>query len=299
RMGQVSLDDRDDVIQGIVIMLRGENPEDVIKGVKEKIDELNNRILPKDVQLKPFIDRTDLVETTVKTVSTNLLEGIILVSLIVFIFLFDWRTTLTVALVIPLSFLFAIIMLKIQGMPANLISMGALDFGLLLEGTLVIVETVYVALEKKSEEYGVERYNKLSKAGIIKKNISRVAPHIFFAQLILIVALFPIFSFQKVEGKMFSPLAYTLGYALLGSLILSLTFVPAMTKLMLNKNIKIINNPIVHYVKKATFWLFNISMKYKRMTLSLFLIILALCVYKMTHYGSEFIPELDEGAVYV
>src|SRR5690625_1043358 len=134
---------------------------------------------------------------------------------------------------------------------------------------------------------------------MIKSSISKVAPSIFFAQLILIVALLPIFLFQKVEGKMFSPLAYTLGYALLGSLILSLTFVPAMSKTLLNKNIKVINNPIVNYVKKATFWLFNISMRYNRMTVRLFLIILGLCVYKMAHYGSEFIPELDEGAVYV
>src|SRR5690625_929862 len=299
RMGQVSLDDRDDVIQGIVIMLRGENPEDVIKGVKQKIDELNNRILPKDVQLKPFIDRTDLVETTVKTVSTNLLEGIVLVSLIVFIFLFDWRTTLTVALVIPLSFLFAIIMLKIQGMPANLISMVALDFGLLLEGTLVIVETVYVALEKKSEEYGVERYNKLSKSGLIKRTISRVAPHIFFAQLILIVALFPIFSFQKVEWKMFSPLAYTLGYALLGSLILSLTFVPAMSKLILDKNIKPKKNPISDWFNRVTYWLYEKTFTYRKITLVAFLIVLVGSGWKMANYGSEFIPELNEGAVYV
>src|SRR5699024_11613904 len=127
-----------------------------------------------------------LVETTVKTVSNNLMEGIILVSLIVFIFLFDWRTTLTVALVIPLSFLFAIIMLRIQGMPANLISMGALDFGLLLEGTLVIVESIYVWLERKYQEVGTDKYNKLAKSGLIKRSVSKVAPSIFFAQLILI-----------------------------------------------------------------------------------------------------------------
>lgn len=299
RMGQVSLDDNDDVIQGIVIMLRGENPEDVIAGVKEKLDELNDRILPDDVQLKPFIDRTDLVETTVKTVSTNLLEGVVLVSLIVFIFLFDWRTTLTVALVIPLSFLFAIIMLKIQGMPANLISMGALDFGLLLEGTLVIVETVYVALEKKSKEYGVERYNKLSKVGLIKKTIGRVAPHIFFAQLILIVALFPIFSFQKVEGKMFSPLAYTLGYALLGSLILSLTFVPAMSKVMLDKNIRAKRNVVSEWCHKVIYSLYATAFRFRRGTILIFGVILTICIVKMANYKNEFIPELNEGAVYV
>ncbi len=299
RLGQVSLDDQDDVIQGIVIMLRGENPEEVIAGVKEKIKELNHRILPHDIQLKPFIDRTDLVQTTVKTVSTNLLEGIILVSLIIFIFLFDWRTTLTVALVIPLSFLFAIIMLKIQKMPANLISMGALDFGLLLEGTLVIVEAVYVALEKKSIAYGRERYNKLSKSGTIKRVISKVAPHIFFAQLILIVALFPIFSFQKVEGKMFSPLAYTLGYALLGSLLLSLTFVPAMSKVMLKKNLKPRKSPISEAFKRGAFWLYEKATARRKLTLIIFSILLLFCGIKMAHYGSEFIPELNEGAIYV
>lgn len=299
RLGQVSLDDEDDVVQGIIVMLRGENPGEVIDRVKAKIDELNDRILPKDVKIKPFLDRTSLVNATVKTVSTNLLEGIVLVSLIVLVFLFDWRTTLTVALVIPLSFLFSITLLRIQDMPANLISMGALDFGLLLEGTLVIVEAVYVKLEQKSTEMGLKRYNKISKAGVIKRSISKVAPHIFFAQLILIVALFPIFSFQKVEGKMFSPLAYTLGYALVGSLILSLTFVPAMCKVMLSRNIRAKKNPIADFFKRNTFWFFQKATAYKKTSLILFLVILAICIFRMMDYGTEFIPQLNEGAVYV
>lgn len=298
RLGQVAFNAKDDVVEGIVIMRRGENPEEVIDALKDKINELNDRILPKDVKLKPILDRTDLIDATVNTVSYNLLEGIILVSVIVFIFLFDWRTTLTVALVIPLSFLFAIIMLRIQGMPANLISMGALDFGLLLEGTLVIVEVVYVRLEQKSVEYGLKRYNKLSKVGIIKRSISTVAPHIFFAQLILIVALIPIFTFQKVEGKMFSPLAYTLGYALLGSLILSLTFVPAMSKVLLHKNMKSVKNPIADFFHDKTYWLFQKASQYRKVTFISFFIILLVCVGKMLNYPTEFIPHLDEGAIY-
>lgn len=142
RLGQVGLNEKDDVVQGIVIMLRGQNPGEVIERLKEKIEELNERILPENVKIVPFMDRTKLVDATVSTVLKNMIEGILLVSLIVFIFLFNWRTTFIVATVIPLSFLFAIIMLRIQGLPANLISMGALDFGLLLEGTLVIVEVV-------------------------------------------------------------------------------------------------------------------------------------------------------------
>lgn len=299
RLGQVSLDDNEDVVQGIVVMLRGENPAEVINRLKDKIEELNTRILPDDVKIKSFIDRTELVNSTIKTVSKNLVEGIVLVSLIVLVFLFNWRTTVTVAIIIPLSFLFSIILLKIQGMPANLISMGALDFGLLLEGTMVIVETVYVKLEEKSTKLGFKRYKEISKEEIIKKSISKVAPHIFFAQLILIVALFPIFSFEKVEGKMFRPLAYTLGYALLGSLLLSLTLVPAMCKVLLNKHITVKNNPIVNFFRETIFKLFNIASKYRKVTFSTFIVIFAICIFKLMNYGTEFIPQLNEGAVYI
>lgn len=299
RLGQVGLGNDDDLVQGIVVMLRGENPSEVIDKLKDKITDLNNRVLPKDVQIVPIIDRTNLVNTTVHTVTKNLTEGILLVSVIVFIFLFNWRTTLIVASVIPLSFLFAIMMLRIQGLPANLISMGALDFGLLLEGTLVIVETVFVSMEKRAALIGMERFNKSSKSGLIRKSILKVAAYIFFAQIILIVALLPIFSFQKVEGKMFSPLAFTLGYALLGSLILSLTYVPAMCKLLLKKNIRERQNFISRFFKRFATFLFNISNRFKKITLLLYLILIAICGIKFINYGSEFIPSLNEGAIYV
>ena len=299
RLGQVGLDNDDDLVEGIVVMLRGENPSEVIENLKLRIDELNERILPKGVQIVPFIDRTELVNTTVHTVTKNLIEGILLVSLIVFIFLYNWRTTVIVASVIPLSFLFAITMLKIQGLPANLISMGALDFGLLLEGTLVIVEQVFVSLEKKAHKVGMEKFNKMSKMGLIKKSVGSVATYIFFALIILIVALMPIFSFQKVEGKMFSPLAFTLGYALLGSLILSLTYVPAMCKVLLTKNIVEKENMISRFFRVNLFKLFNFSAKRKKQSIAVFLIILAICAGRFAFYGSEFIPKLNEGAVYI
>lgn len=299
RLGQVGFNEQDDLVQGIVVMLRGENPSEVIAHLKEKIEDLNQRILPDNVTIEPIIDRTELVNTTVKTVTHNLIEGIVLVSLIVFIFLFNWRTTLIVASVIPLSFLFAIVCLRIQGLPANLISMGALDFGLLLEGTLVIVETVYVALEKRAKQIGMEKFNKSSKSGLIKKSISSVAAYIFFAQIILIVALLPIFSFQKVEGKMFAPLAYTLGYALLGSLILSLTYVPAMCKLMLRKNIKEKENLISKAFHRLAIGLFRLGRINYKVTLIVYLALISICAIKFSNYGSEFIPNLNEGAVYV
>lgn len=299
RLGQVGLQNDSDLVQGIVMMLRGENPSEVIPRLKDKIEELNNSILPSDVKIVPFIDRTELVNATVSTVTKNLLEGIIFVSLVVFIFLFNWRTTLIVASVIPLSFLFAIIMLRIQGLPANLISMGAIDFGLLLEGTLVIVETVFVSMEKRAHEMGMERFNLMNKAGLIKRSASSVAGYIVFAQLILIIALIPIFSFQKVEGKMFSPLAYTLGYALLGSLLLSITYVPVMCKLLMTKNIRERENFISVFFKKIMFQLFLWSVKRRKWVVYGFVIILVLCGIRFMYYGSEFIPKLNEGALYV
>ncbi|WP_223584778.1 efflux RND transporter permease subunit [Sphingobacterium sp. GVS05A] len=299
RLGQVGLNQEDDLVQGIVIMLRGENPSAVVTRLKEKIEELNGRILPENVKIEPVIDRTKLVNNTVHTVSKNLIEGVILVSIIVFIFLNNWKTTFIVASVIPLAFLFAIILLKIQGLPANLISMGALDFGLLLEGTLVIVETVFVSLEKEAHRLGTTRFNKVSKLGIIKKSAGSVAGYIFFALLILIVALTPIFSFQKVEGKMFSPLAFTLGYALLGSLVLSLTYVPAMCKYLLKKNIKEDENKITRVSRKVIFKGFKKAFDHPKWTLGIFGLALIICMVRFSYYGSEFLPKLNEGAIYV
>jgi len=298
RLGQVGLDDNDDLVQGIVIMLRGQNPGEVIKSLKLKIDELNERILPENVKIEPFLDRTTLVNATVNTVVKNLAEGILLVSLVVFLFLFNWRTTLIVASVIPLSFLFAIIMLRIQGLPANLISMGALDFGLLLEGTLVIVEIIFVAMVKRSEEVGA-RFAYTSKGGLIKNSAGSVASHLLFAQLILIVALFPIFSFQKVEGKMFSPLAFTLGYALLGSLILSLTYVPVMCKLLLTKPVKEKTNIISRMSILAVHRAYQFSSRYRKSTVILFCVLLGVCFLRFSFWGTEFIPTMNEGAVYI
>lgn len=299
RLGQVGFQDEDDVVQGIVIMLRGENPGDVIPKLKNKIAELNESILPDDIEIVPFIDRTDLVNTTVKTVGTNLIEGILFVSFIVFIFLFNWRTTLIVASVIPLSFLFAIIMLRIQGLPANLISMGAIDFGLLLEGTLVIVETVFVAMVAKADKMGMERFNKSSKLGLIKKSAGSVATYIVFAQIILIFALIPIFSFQKVEGKMFSPLAFTLGWALVGSLILSVTYVPALIKVLLKRNIREKENFIARSFQKYMNKLFLFSSRFKKATISSYIGLTLICGTAFMFYGTEFIPSLNEGAIYI
>ena len=245
-----------------------------------------------------IMDRTKLVDATVHTVLKNMSEGILLVAFIVFLFLFTWRTTVIVASVIPLSFLFAIIMLRIQGLPANLISLGALDFGLLLEGTLVIVEVVYVALLAKSEQLG-PRYSSLARGGIIKKSAGAVASHIFFAQIILIVALIPIFSFQKVEGKMFSPLAFTLGFAVLGALLFTFTLVPVLSSMLLKRNVREKNNWFVRVIYNGSSALFDRFHAHSKWVMGIACGVAIVGLSLFHCLGSEFLPQLTEGSIYI
>ncbi|MCX8473700.1 MAG: efflux RND transporter permease subunit, partial [Sediminibacterium sp.] len=228
RVGQVGLDDNDDIVEGIIVMRKGENPKEVLGRIKDKIEELNTRILPADIKMVTFYDRDNLMDFTTHTVMHNLLEGIIFVTVIVFLFMADWRTTLTVSIIIPLSLLFAFLCLKLKGMSANLLSLGAVDFGIIIDGAVVMVEGIFVVLDKIALNKGMLAYNKLSIGSTIKKTGSELGKAIFFSKLIIIIALLPIFAFQKVEGKMFSPLAYTLGFALLGALIFTLTLVPVL-----------------------------------------------------------------------
>jgi cobalt-zinc-cadmium resistance protein CzcA len=238
RLGQVSRDKQKDVIEGIIVMRKGENPAEVLDRVRAKVKDLNDNVLPKDVKIDTFYDRTNLMDYCTETVIHNLLEGIVLVTVIVFLFMADWRTTLIVAIIIPLSLLFAFICMRIKGMSANLLSMGAVDFGIIIDGAVVMVEGIFVALDHKAHEVGMEKFNKLAKLGLFKNVGAEMGKAIFFSKLIIITCLIPIFAFQKVEGKMFSPLAYTLGFALLGALIFTLTLVPALSSILLNKNVK-------------------------------------------------------------
>src|SRR5476651_1748032 len=250
RLGQVGRDRDPDVVEGIVVMRKGENPSEVIKALKVKINDLNNSILPGDVKIKTFYDRETLVDFATHTVLHNMLEGIIFVTVIVFLFMADWRTTLIVSLVIPLSLLFAFMCLKLKGMSANLLSMGAIDFGIIIDGAVVMIEGIFVVLDHRAKQVGMENFNRLSKLGMIKQACMVNGKGIFFAKLIIITGLLPIFSFEKVEGKMFSPLAWTLGFALLGALILTFTFVPAMSSVLLNKNVRERHNVFVEGVTK-------------------------------------------------
>lgn len=299
RVGQVGLDKKDDIVEGIVVMRKGENPKEVLTRVKEKIEELNNEVLPKDVKMVTFYDRDRLMNYTTSTVMHNMLEGIIFVTVIVFLFMADWRTTVTVAIIIPLSLLFAFLCLKLKGMSANLLSLGAVDFGIIIDGAVVMVEGIFVALDHLAHKKGKEAYNRLAIGSVIKKTGTELGKSIFFSKLIIITALLPIFAFQKVEGKMFSPLAYTLGFALLGALIFTLTLVPVLCHIFLNKNVSEKNNPFVNFwnniVEKGFSWTF----RNKKITMisSMFLIIITLI--SSSFLGTEFLPQLNEGALWV
>ena len=299
RLGQVGRMDENDVVQGIVVMRKGENPGEVIANLKDKIEDLNQNVLPKDVKIVAFYDREDLVNLAVKTVTHNLIEGILLVTFIVLIFMADWRTTVIVAVVIPLALLFAFICLRVMGMSANLLSMGAIDFGIIIDGAVVMVEGVFVALDKKAREVGMPAFNVMSKMGLIRNTAKDKAKAVFFSKLIIITALIPIFSFQKVEGKMFSPLAYTLGFALLGALIFTLTLVPVMSSMLLKKNVREKNNRFVHFINAKCSALFDLFYAHRKLTIGMATVIAGVGLWLFSFLGTEFLPQLNEGSIYI
>ncbi|WP_259013992.1 efflux RND transporter permease subunit [Emticicia fluvialis] len=299
RVGQVGLDDNDDAVEGIIVMRKGENPSEVLARVKDKIEELNTKVLPPDVKMVTFYDRDNLMKFCTETVLHNLAEGIVLVTVIVLLFMADWRTTVIVSIIIPLALLFAFFCLRLKGMSANLLSMGAVDFGIIIDGAVVMVEGIFVALDHLSHKVGMEKFNKLSKLGLIKKTGAEMGKAVFFSKLIIITALLPIFSFQKVEGKMFSPLAWTLGFALLGALIFTLTLVPVLCSILLRKNVREKNNPVVRFFDKyITSW-FNWTYAHKRLSVFVSFVFMVVTFASTVLLGTEFLPQLNEGALWV
>lgn len=299
RLGQVGRDLDPDVVEGIVVMRKGNNPSEVIARLKDKIAEINDSILPDDVKINAFYDREDLVSYSIHTVMGNMLEGILFVTLIVFLFMADWRTTLIVSIIIPLALLFAFICLKLKGMPANLLSMGAIDFGIIIDGAVVMVEGIFVALDHHAKKIGMPRFNKVSKLGLIKKACLENGKGILFAKLIIITGLLPIFTFEKVEGKMFSPLAWTLSFALLGALILTFTLVPAMSSILLKKNVREKHNIFLEWITKQALRIYDACFKQKRLVFGTAIVVLTVGSLSFKFLGTEFLPTLDEGSIYV
>lgn len=298
-MGKRNLTDEPDAVEAIVVMRKGENSADVVAAIKAKVDKLNNYILPADTKIVPYYDRSDLIEYATHTVLHNLVEGILLVTFLVSLFMFNWRTTLIVSIIIPMALLFAFICLHLMGMSANLLSLGAVDFGIIIDGAVVMVEGMFVILDHQATELGMERFNKRAKLGLIKRNGAQLGKAIFFAKLIIITGLLPIFAFEKVEGKMFSPLAFTLGFALLGALITTLTLVPVLISILLKNNVHEKHNPFVHHLTGFMLNGFTRAFKLKEVVVITSMIVMVVGLYSFKYLGSEFLPELDEGSIWL
>jgi cobalt-zinc-cadmium resistance protein CzcA len=299
RQGIAGRDNQDDVLEGIILMRKGENPGVVLLALKEKIEELNNDILPEDVTISTFYDRTTLNNFTMETVKENVALGITLVTFVLLIFLADWRTTLTVAIVIPLALLFAFICMYLRGMSANLLSIGAIDFGIIIDGAVVMVEGIFVMLAHKAHTLGMPIYNKRAKLSKIAKTATEMGKSIFVSKLIILTALIPIFSFQKVEGKMFSPLAFTIGFALTGALIISLTLVPVLCSIFLNKNVREKENILIRFLDKIYEPALDYVLRHPRRSVIFASVLLAVSLFLFRFTGSEFLPHLNEGSIYI
>jgi heavy metal efflux system protein len=285
--------DDDDVVSGIVLLRKGAPADTALQGIHAKVAEMNDRILPKGVKIVPFIDRSDLVHFTSHTVLHNLTEGMILVSIILFLFLGNVRGALIVAATIPFSLLFASICLDIRHIPANLLSLGALDFGMVVDGAVVMVENI-VRHMQFSDGYATPT-EKIAEAA------HEVQRPVFYAIAIIITAYLPIFTLQRVEGRLFHPMAWTVAFALLGALIFSIVIAPVLASIAFAKGAKEWHNPVMTFVTERYRHAVRWAIRHRAITVGVAVGGIALAAFLTFSgaIGSEFLPHLDEGALWV
>jgi cobalt-zinc-cadmium resistance protein CzcA len=288
--------DNDDVVSGIVLLRKGANADEALRGVEAKAKELNERILPPGVKVVPFIDRSDLVHFTTHTVLHNLTEGIILVVIVLFLFLGNVRGALIVALTIPFSLLFAAMCLNLKDIPANLLSLGALDFGMVVDGAVVMVENIVRHLNRRENGTGPRNV-----AEAIRGAAHEVQRPVFYAIAIIVTAYLPIFTLQRVEGRLFRPMAWTVAFALLGALIFSIIIAPALSTFLFRKQAREWHNPVMAFLtdryRSAVRW----AIEHRLVTVGVAGASLCLAIFMAFSgiIGSEFLPHLDEGALWV
>ena len=292
REGMVGMDDDDEIVAGTIIMRKGENPSVVLDGVKQKLKELNESILPRGVEIVPYYDREWLIDTTLKTVFENLGEGALLVCLVLFLFLGDLRSAAIVAVVIPLALLATFIGLKIRGIPANLLSLGAMDFGIIVDGAVIVVENIFRRVSEAKDHTG-------SFKDLVAEAAFQVGRPTFFSMLIIIIAHVPIFTLQRHEGRIFAPMAYTITSALIGSLLFSLTLVPLMCVFMLRKGVSERESFVVRMAHKLYQPALRIALQHPRIVLLVSATALIGTLAMVPRLGSEFLPELNEGSIWV
>ncbi len=283
--------DYSESIEGIVLLLKHENPSVVLKGIKNAVDELNNETLPEGVKIHAFLDRTDLVNTTLHTVSRTLLEGMVLVVIVLIIFLGNWRGALLVAVTIPISLLIAFILMHFTNIPANLLSLGAIDFGIIVDGAIVMLETIL----KKREDHPLEYLEEKT----ISKLVTDVAKPIAFATIIIITAYLPLFAFERVERKLFTPMAFTVSYALIGALLVALFLIPSIGFALYRKPRKLHHNKWLEKLTlKYSGIVNNILKKPKKVIVSV--VVIFVCAIGLTILvGKDFLPVLDEGSIWM
>lgn len=285
------LRDYPESIEGIVLLLKGQNPSRVLVDIQQAVEELNNGGLPTGVRIHPFINRTDLVDSTLHTVSRTLLEGVALVIVVLILFLGSWRAALLVAITIPISLLLAFILMHFTDIPANLLSLGAIDFGIIVDGAVVMMETI---LKKREDHPGIQLEEKN-----ISQRATEVAKPVLFSTLIIITAYLPLFAFERVEKKLFTPMAFTVGYALLGALAVALFVIPGIAYLIYRKPQKIYHNKWLEKLTKAYHERIVKIMKRPKRIFGPLLIILVLGTVLTLQVGKDFLPPLDEGSIWL
>ena len=295
RTGVVGMNQRDDIVEGIVLLIKGRDAVDVLGGVKQKIQELNEFGLPPGVKIRPIYDRTELVGHTIHTVEHNMLEGAALILIILLVFLRRFMAAFLVTLIIPLSLLFAFILVDLGGISANLISLGAIDFGIIVDSAVVLVEAVMVQVTLDLQRNVDIRHLRQT----LLVTATEMGRPILFSKAIIIIAFLPIFTFQRVEAKIFSPMAYTLSFALVASMLFSLTFVPAMLTYFLGPKLAESHNPLVHAMEHHYRRLLEWVLERARGVFIAAIVALLLSFASVKLIGTEFMPKLDEGNIWL
>jgi len=297
RYGAVTYNDQGEVAGAVVMMLKGANSSEVIKDVKARIEQIRST-LPEGVEIEPFLDRTKMVNNAISTVETNLMEGALIVIFVLVLFLGNLRAGLLVASVIPLAMLFAIIMMNVFGVSGNLMSLGALDFGLIVDGAVIIVEAVMHQLGHSKHYQGIQRLTSHQMDTEVKYSAGKMMNSAVFGQVIILIVYLPIFTLEGIEGKMFIPMAQTVAFALLGAFILSLTYIPMMSTLVLSKKLKHDFNWSDKIMIKLEM-IFQRSLEFfvkiPKLTIGGVVALFLIAVVVMSRMGGEFIPALEEG----
>jgi cobalt-zinc-cadmium resistance protein CzcA len=297
RYGALTYNSDGEVAGGVVMMLKGENSNSVIEAVKDKVALIKNT-LPEGVEMEAFLDRSKMVNSAIGTVSKNLLEGALIVIFVLVLFLGNFRAGFLVASVIPLSMLFAIVMMNLFGVSGNLMSLGALDFGLIVDGAVIIVESVMHGLTLNKNKHSLNKLSQPEMDKVVTKSASQMMNSAVFGQIIILVVYLPIFTLEGIEGKMFKPMAQTVAFALLGAFLLSLTYIPMMSALFLSKNTEHKRN----WSDRMMDFLVGIHQKYlskllrfPKTVIAFSLGLFAISILLLSRMGGEFIPELPEG----